>query len=170
MTREELETVVIQHMDSITTMTLAGCIDEKPWAAAVYYARRAFDLIFFSSPSSRHSMIFARNPRAAATIHGDYKGWQEIKGLQMEGEVKLISGATARAKALATYLKRYPFVREFFSGSFAVSLSVAKKVAGVELYHFRPEYILYMDNSYGFGNRWKMEVRNGQIVGDPVKE
>jgi uncharacterized protein YhbP (UPF0306 family) len=170
MTREKLERIVVQYMDSMTTMTLAGSMDEKPWAAAVYYARRVFDLIFFSSPSSRHSMIFGHNPRAAATIHGDYKGWQEIKGLQMEGEIKLISGATARAKALATYLKRYPFVREFLSDSAGVSLSMAKKVAGVELYNFRPERIFYMDNSYGFGNRWKLEIRNGQIAGDPVKE
>ncbi len=170
MTREKLERIVVQYMDSMTTMTLAGSVDEKPWAAAVYYARRAFDLIFFSSPSSRHSRIFARNPRAAATIHGAYTTWQEIKGLQMEGEVELINGATARAKALMTYLKRYPFVREFFSDSTAVSLSVAKKVAGVELYNFQPESILYVDNSYGFGNRWKLELRNGQVVGDPVKE
>jgi uncharacterized protein len=170
MTREELERIVVEYMDSITTMTLAGSMDEKPWAAAVYYARRAFDLIFFSSPSSRHSRIFAQNSRAAATIHGDYKGWQEIKGLQMEGDVKLINGATARAKALATYLKRYPFVREFFSDSAAVSLSVVKKVAGIELYNFRPGRVLYTDNSFGFGNRWKLEIRNGQIVGDPVKE
>jgi uncharacterized protein len=170
MTREELERIVIHYMDSFTTMTVACCIDEKPWAAAVYYARRVFDLIFFSSPSSRHSVIFARNPGAAATIHGDYKGWKEIKGLQMEGEVEIISGTTARAKALAIYLKKYPFVREFFSDSAAVSLSVAKKVAGVDLYHFRPKYILYMDNSYGFGNRWKMEIRNGKIVDGPVQE
>jgi uncharacterized protein len=168
MTREALERMVFRYIDAFTTMTLACCMQQKPWAADVFYARQGFDLIFFSSPSSRHSAVFAANSLAAATIHGDYRGWKEIKGLQMEGQVERVTGARARARSLTTYLKRHPFVREFFSDAEAVSLDVARKMAGVDLYAFRPLNILYVDNSAGFGTRWKLQIQDGKTVGDPV--
>jgi uncharacterized protein len=168
MTREELEGIVIRYMDSFTTMTVACCAQERPWAADVFYARQGLDLIFFSSPTSRHCTVFSANHSAAVTIHGDYRGWKEIKGLQMEGQIERIAGATVRARALATYLKRYPFVKEFFSERGAMPSQVAKKVAGVDLYGFRPFHIFYTDNEVGFGARWKLKVQEGRAIGDPI--
>jgi hypothetical protein len=168
MTKEELERIVTDYMDSCTTMTLACNSGDHPWAAAVFYARDGLDLIYFSSRTSRHSKAFSENPNAAVAIHGDYHGWKEIKGLQMEGSVKAISGASARAHALATYLKRYPFVREFFSSPLSVGVGVAKKMSKIELYLFRPDRIFYVNNEAGFGNRWRLEVREGQAVGEPA--
>jgi len=168
MTREELERIAVKFMDSFTTMTLACSLEDRPWGAAVYYARKGLDLVFFSSPQSRHSRIFSKNPLAAAAIHGDYKGWKEIKGLQMEGRVERIEGVRARAGAVATYLKRYPFAKEFISSPGAVSTGVALKAAGIDLYVFRPDRIRYMDNEAGFGTRWKLEIENGKAVGDVV--
>jgi uncharacterized protein YhbP (UPF0306 family) len=166
MTRQELERILIEFMDSFTTMNLACSHGETPWGAAVYYAREGFDLIFFSSPTSRHSTAFSENPRAAATIHGDYKGWKEIKGLQMEGTVERVTGVRALARALKTYMKRYPFAREFLSDPAGLSPSLARKVANVALYRFRPTTILYVDNEQGFGTRWKLEIEDGKAVGD----
>lgn len=166
MTRQELERIVIEFMNSFTTVNLACSQGEKPWAAAVYYAREGFDLIFFSSPASRHSTALSENPRAAGTIHGDYKGWKEIKGLQMEGTVERVTGVRALARALKTYMKRYPFAREFLSDPGAISPSAVLKVAKVALYRFRPRTILYVDNEQGFGTRWKLEIENGKAVGE----
>jgi uncharacterized protein YhbP (UPF0306 family) len=169
MTRDELEKTVLEFMDGFTTMTLACAREEQPWAAAVYYARSGFDLFFFSSPESRHAEIFAENPIAAATIHGDYTGWREIKGLQMEGTVAPVKGAVALTRALATYVKRYPFAKEFLSDPKGISGRIAKKMAKVALYVFRPEKILYVNNEAGFGTRWMLEVKDGRAVGDPVR-
>jgi uncharacterized protein len=149
-------------------MTIACSGEDRPWAADVFYARQGLDLIFFSSPTSRHCTAFSGNPAAAATIHGDYRGWKEIKGLQMEGQVERIAGAAAKARGLAIYLKRYPFVKEFFSEHGAIYSQVAKKVAGVSLYSFRPFYILYTNNETGFGTRWKLQVHKGRAVGEPI--
>ena len=168
MTREELERIVIEFMDSFTTINLACSQGDIPWGAGVYYARDRFDLIFFSSPASRHSTAFSENPKAGATIHGDYKGWKEIKGLQMEGTVERVTGIRAQARALAIFLRRYPFAREFISDPSALSASIAKKVSNVALYRFRPTKILYVDNEMGFGTRWKLEIDNGKPVGDAV--
>jgi uncharacterized protein YhbP (UPF0306 family) len=170
MTREELEKTVVEFMDSNTTITLSCSLDDRPWAAAVYYARRGFDLVFFSSPQSRHSQVFARNPRAAGTIHGEYGRWEDIRGLQIEGTVEPISSALGIARATAIYLKRYPFVSQFFSDPGAISAALASKVARVALYVLRCQSIRYVNNAEGFGRRWKLEIRDGRPVGDPVKD
>ena len=169
MTREELEGVVTRYMDSCTAMTLACSVDDKPWAATVSYARQGLDLIFFSSPASRHSVIFSQNTRAAAAIHGDYRSWKEIKGLQMEGHIHAVTTAKGKARAISTYLNRHPFVSEFLSDPLSISAQVAKKMSKVELYFFRPDTILYLDNEAGFGTRWKLEVEEGRassLVGE----
>ncbi|MFH1113149.1 MAG: pyridoxamine 5'-phosphate oxidase family protein [Pseudomonadota bacterium] len=169
MTKDQFEQTVIPFMDGITTMTLAICRQEMPWAAAVYYARQGFDLIFFSSPGSRHCEILATNPRAAATIHGEYSRWQDIRGLQTEGTIGRITSAWAQARAAAVYIKRYPFVRTFLSDPGSISAQTAAKMTKVSLYIFRPERIFYLSNADGFGNRWKLEIRDGKSVGDPER-
>jgi uncharacterized protein YhbP (UPF0306 family) len=165
MTREDLEDIVTRYMDSCNAMTLACSVDDKPWAATVYYARQSLDLIFFSSPTSRHSVIFSQNTRAAATIHGGSRGWKDIKGLQMEGHIHAVTTAKGKARAISTYLKRHPFVSEFLSDPLSISAKVAKKMSKVELYFFRPDAILYLDNEAGFGTRWKLEVEGGEASG-----
>jgi uncharacterized protein YhbP (UPF0306 family) len=165
MTREDLEDIVTRYMDSCNAMTLACSIDDKPWAATVYYARQGLDLIFFSSPTSRHSVIFSQNTRAASSIHGGSQGWKDIKGLQMEGHIHDMTTAKGKARAISTYLKRHPFVSEFLSNPLSISAKVAKKMSKVELYFFRPDAILYLDNEAGFGTRWKLEVKGGKASG-----
>jgi len=170
MTREELERKTVEFMDSCTTMTLACSLEDTPWAAAVYYARQGLDLIFFSSPRSRHATVLASNPTAAATVHGEYARWQDNRGLQLEGTVRPIRGAMALARATATYLKRHPFVKEFLTSPAAISAETAGKMSRVGLYLFRTRSVRYLDNSAGFGTRWKMEVKDGKAVGDVVLE
>ncbi len=169
MTRDELSKTVTDFMDRFTTMTLACSHEAKPWTAAVYYARQGFDLVFFSSPNSLHSTIFADNPLAAASIYGDYKLWKDIKGLQLEGRVEKITGARALASATSTYLKRHPFVKEFLSDPAAISSEVAGKMSKIAMYAFRPESIFYVNNEAGFGNRWKLEIKKGRVVSDPIQ-
>ena len=170
MNREELERMIRDIMDRNTTVTLACSLNDAPWAAAVYYARQGFDLIFFSSPRSRHAQAFAKNPGAAGAIHGQYDRWQDIEGLQLEGTVEHISSAVKLAKATAVYLRRYPFVRQFFSDPASISAAIASKVTGVALYIFRPRSIRYVSNEAGFGNRWRLDIEDGRPVGQPVKE
>lgn len=170
MTREELEKAISELMDSNTTITLACSLEDVPWAAAVYYARRDFDLVFFSDRSSRHSQAFRKNPQAAGAIHGQYSTWQEIKGLQLAGTVERITSVIERAKAAAVYLKRYPFVRQFLTEPEALSIDVAAGVAGVSLYVFRTRTVRYVSNAEGFGIRWRLEISDGRPVGEPVRE
>lgn len=170
MTGEDFERTVKAFMDQFTTMTLACSMNDQPWAAPVYYARRNYDLIFFSSPTSRHSKAFSENPRASAAVYGTYSDWKSIKGLQMEGVVEGIQSPLAVAKALASYVKRHPFVKELLKDPRTLAGELIGKTSRVQLYMFRPQTIRYLDNSIGFGSRWTQQLRNGVRLGEPVLE
>lgn len=167
MNKDELEKIVTDFMDSYTTMILACSLDDEPWSVPVYYARRTFDLIFFSSRESLHSQIFSKNTKAAASICGDHKRWQDIKGLQMTGRVMVLTKLSEITRAASTYFKRYPFARDFFSKSGFLSTALSKKTK-VALYVFCINSIRYLDNSYGFGVRWKIDIQDGRVIGSPI--
>jgi uncharacterized protein YhbP (UPF0306 family) len=169
MTLEAMVKVVTAYMDSLTTMTVACCMDGRPWTASVYYARIGLNLVFFSSPNSLHIRAFADNPLASACIHGYYDKWQEIKGLQIEGRVELVSGAQTKAEALSVYFRKYPFARQLLSDPWTMSKELVKKASTVEMYVFRSSSIFYLDNKEDFGKRWKLAVKDGVGIGDPVK-
>lgn len=170
MTLDEFHEAATVFMDSHTTMTLATSVDGEPWAAAVFYARRGYELVFFSSPGSRHSRAIAESEKVAAAIHGDYSNWRDIKGLQMEGTARKLDGPIEVAKATATYLRRYPFVSQFLKAPETISEQVIGKMSDVSLYVFQPESIRYLDNSAGFGVRWSIRLESGRPCGEPVRD
>jgi uncharacterized protein YhbP (UPF0306 family) len=149
----ELGQEILEYLKQHSTVVLSSSAGEVPWAAAVFYVSDRFDLYFFSGPDSRHSRDFAVNPRAAAAVNGHYWEWKEISGLQMEGTVEMITSKVQKGKALALYLKKYPFVKQFFDDPGSISLSAVQKVGAVEFYKFAPTLIYYLDNSKGFGER-----------------
>jgi uncharacterized protein YhbP (UPF0306 family) len=152
--------------DEVAVMTLATCVDAAPWATDVYFASDGFDLVFLSSPRSRHSRNLAVNPACAATIHPPATSWREIRGLQIEGEVQAPEGAVAKARALAAYLKKFPFARDLI----AHPAQTAGAFANATLQVLRPSRLRYLDNAVGIGTRWSLRLVDGQAVGPPELE
>lgn len=161
---EAFSTAVRAILAGEKALTLATCSDGAPWAAAVYFAPDGFDLIFYSSASSRHCRDLALNPACAAEAHPDAASWRDIRGIQMEGTAMPVSGAAGKARALACYLAKFPFARELMRSPG----EMGKLAAGAVPYRFRPSLIRYQDNSLGFGTRFRMDVENGALAG-PVR-
>ena len=91
----------VQRYLSATCMTLASHGDEGVWAAALFYANDGFAIYFLSSPTSRHCLNLAKNPRVSAAVHENYADWRQIKGVQLEGHACVLAGAEeARARRL----------------------------------------------------------------------
>lgn len=166
MTREEFESAVLDILETVPVMTLATCATDTPWATDVYFARTGFDLVYFSSSHSCHCRNLAANPACAATVHPLAATWQEIRGVQMQGEASPITGVEAKMRATAAYLGKFPFARELMSNPSAV----ARKMAKVTAHVFRPSRIRYLDNSLGFGARFTLRVENGELMGTPKPE
>lgn len=128
-------------------MTLATSGSFGPWAAAVFYVNDGFTLTFLSSSRSRHAVDLVSDARCAAAIHEDYDDWREIKGLQLEGSVRELSGAR-KIGAIARYGAKFPVIRpehapEIMRGA----------LAKVSWYEFVPDKCFFIDNSQGFGHR-----------------
>ena len=142
-TREE----ALAYLESHHVMTLATSGAEGPWAAAVFYVNDGFTLDFLSSPRSRHAGDLAANRRCAAAIHEDYPDWHDIKGIQLEGSVRQLSGAD-RLAAIARYARKFPVVRPDRAPE--LIRAALERIAWFELV---PERCYLIDNSKGFGHR-----------------
>jgi hypothetical protein len=134
----------LAYLRAHNVMTLATSGNDGPWAAAVFYASADFTLYFVSAPDARHSRNVVTHPRAAVTVQEDYRDWTAIKGLQMEGAARVISGPEQSAAA-ATYRAKFPF-----TGTVS---TLAASFARVAWYRFEPDRVFYLDNSVRFGYR-----------------
>jgi uncharacterized protein YhbP (UPF0306 family) len=133
-------------------MTLATQGGDGPWAAAVFYVHAGDDLVFVSSPNSRHGRNLALDPRCAATIHAETDDWLAIQGLQLEGRVDELQGQE-REHARQRYGARFPFARP----ENAVS-TIAQALARVHWYRLRIGRLFFIDNAHGFGQRQRFDA------------
>lgn len=145
---EQLRRKVLAYLEEHTTLTLATTDGKHPWAAALYYVNDGFNLYFLSKPGARHCRNLAAVPVVAATITGDYSSWRQIKGVQLEGRACRVEDKKERARVMALYLKKYPFVRDFLS-----SPALAKALASVSVYKIMPAALWFTDNSGGYFDR-----------------
>ena len=140
--------MVLNYLRDHQVATLATCSNEGPWAAAIFYVNEGFTLFFLSSPTSRHCISLAQNPRIAVTIHEDYADWLEIKGVQIEGVACEISGAEEE-KARRLYGKKFPVVGKLAQAPAAIVKALAK----VRWYKVVPHRLYFVDNAAGLGHR-----------------
>ncbi|OQY90030.1 MAG: hypothetical protein B6D41_10040 [Chloroflexi bacterium UTCFX4] len=136
------------YLRAHNVMTLATHGPEGLWAAAVFYVHENFDLYFLSSPSTRHSLNLAANPRVAVTIQEDYDDWRAIKGIQLEGNVTRLEGLE-QARAILLYGKKFSIV-----GNIArAPAEIARAFSRVAWYRVTPTRVYFVDNSQAFGHR-----------------
>ena len=163
MTLDQFDASVKTLLDSVTTMTLATSVDERPWATDVYFAANGYELVFFSSAAARHCQNLLANSACAATVHPPAASWREIRGLQMEGMAEPVAGVEATAHAFMVYFAKFPFARDLMSNP----LELASKLFDVSAHVFKPSRIRYLDNALGFGTRFAVRLEHGMPIGPP---
>jgi hypothetical protein len=132
-------------------MTLATTGPQGIWAAAVFYVNDGFELIFLSAGHTRHGQNITAVPHVAATIQEDYRDWQEIQGIQLEGRISLLTDVS-RETAMSRYLQKYPFLAN-------AGEKMQAAIAQVNWYLLRPERLYFIDNSLGLGHRDEIELQ-----------
>ena len=147
----------------VSTMTLATQGPEGPHAAPVYFAAQpssglkallaqggaGLRLYFFSDPESLHGRQLAANPQAAAAIYPAAEGWQDIRGLQIRGQVLRLPPGPDWESAWQCYQAKFPFV------------TVLKQAVAINaMYAFIPTWLRLVDNARGLGFRqeWKLQT------------
>ncbi len=158
--KADLTSRVREYLARHNTMTLATVdSDGAPLAAAVFYAAdEALNLIFVSSPNSRHSLNLASQPRVAATIQADNQDWRSIRGLQIEGMARPVEGAAELAHAVQVYAGRFDFLRGLLGGENAGPAVLRGPLASSRFYMLRPAWIRLIDNTQGFGHKEELHL------------
>lgn len=144
----EVREQVLDYLRDHRVVTLATGTHSDLWAAAVFYVSDGFRLYFLSSPASRHCLNLAQDPRFAATIQEDYADWMEIKGVQLEGVAREISGEEEQL-ARRLYAEKFPFVAKLAHAAEPIVNAMAK----VRWYQLVPQRLYFIDNAAGFGQR-----------------
>ena len=139
---------------AISTLTLATCNEDSPWAATVFFAADSkFNLYFVSDHRTQHGRDMAANNKVAATINPDCDNWHDVAGLQIRGQVSIVEGVE-RAKALALYFKKFPQIDALFASPEGEhEETIAKRLKAANFYKIAPAMIRVIDNEQGFGYR-----------------
>lgn len=143
---DEVRQRALDYIERHNVMTLATVGPDGPWAAALFYASEGFRLIFLSAATTRHARNVATQARVAATIQEDCRDWQQIKGLQLEGDVRRLE-ASERDVAVSLYARKFPIAGE------RAPEPIARALAKVDFYELSPARLYFVDNSRGFGHR-----------------
>jgi len=143
-----LQERVLAYLHEHNVLALATNGPEGLWSAAVFYANDGFRLYFLSGPDTRHARNVNASPLVAATIQEDYRTWQDIRGIQLEGEVVALCGDAER-RARSCYGAKFPFVAEAGKAPAAVSDALEQVV----WYELIPSRMYFVDNTVAFGHR-----------------
>ena len=135
-------------------MTLSTFDGETSWASPVYYMFSAGSFYFFSNKEARHIRDAQQAGGAcAAAVFCDDNRMENIKGLQMQGNLEKVNRKVESSLKALEYVKKFQIecdrsrIVEFFSKAYNASL-----------YKFVPESVFYMDNSIRFGFRQSVSL------------
>ena len=150
---QELKKLAADLIEEQSTMTLATAKGDVAWSAPVYYVFFKSCFYFFSDPTSRHVQESLASGQASSSIYANASTWQEIRGIQMSGQMESVSARLGNIEVIRAYLKKFPFTKDFFKPGQALDLEAFSKRFKVKLYRFRPTLAYYLDNSIRFGFR-----------------
>ncbi|MEM9345411.1 MAG: pyridoxamine 5'-phosphate oxidase family protein [Planctomycetota bacterium] len=140
---QQIETfLAVCKTASLATIDTHG----NPCAANIQYAHdNHWRLYWVSSMSSLHSVNLEQHPAAAVTIYAHQDVPDQIHGLQLRGQAKMLEGGRL-GDIHALYAQKYPFV---------TGPPYDKAMTLQLFYCFTPTWLRWIDNRKGFG--WKFE-------------
>ncbi len=157
-TKRELNELARRLVAGENTMTIATAKKNQAWAAPVYYVFVKSSFYFLSNPKSRHIAEALHSGQASSTIYVPASTWNEIRGLQMTGCIKVVTGGLEAIQVLRAYLKKYPFTKSFFNKNAPLDLESFAERFGVKLYRFIPTLVYYLDNQIRFAFRTEVTL------------
>ena len=150
---KELIDRILAYLRQHNTLTLATNGLNGPWAAALFYVNSGFDLYWLSASDTRHSVNIRTNPQVSIAIHEDYDDWRVIQGIQMAGIARSIGSPIEAKREMALFQSKFRFLQSPQN----LVLALQRALVSVQVYHFKPESVWFIDNSKGFGHRDRIE-------------
>jgi uncharacterized protein YhbP (UPF0306 family) len=146
--QEFIKSLICRYLAGNTTLSLATCHNNQPWATDLFYASDDdCRLYFVSSGKTLHCQHIAVNPHVSVAISGEVNSWEEIKGLQLDGVAAFVP-ESERDRVAEIYLAKFPALRKLHKASEILSSFLESS-----FYHITPKWIRLIDNSKGFGHK-----------------
>ena len=131
---------IVKFIKKHHVLTVATCVDNKPWTANFFYAYMEEEncFVFTTDDDTRHGKEFDANPGVAGSVVLETKIIGKIRGLQFEGEVSK-PDEELYGKVRKAYLKRFPVAMLMETNLWVLKITHAKLT----------------DNRLGFGKKVK---------------
>lgn len=105
---EEVEKLIRDYLPGVVHMSLATCMDNKPWVCELHLVYdEDLNLYFLSKPSRRHSQEIAQNPNVAGNIVVQHGLTDRPRGVYFEGTAEILAGITENSDAYKLYNTRF---------------------------------------------------------------
>ena len=88
------------------------------------------------------------NPMVSASVQDDYKNWEEIKGIQLQGRVEQLTDTDA---VIAAYSEKFPVTGP------GAPPQIARALDKIGWYSLHVELLYFIDNSKGLGHRVELD-------------
>ena len=136
MENQKIKEYIKQILIEAPFLTLATCVNNKPWTCAMIFVWDIdFNIYWLSRSDSRHSLEIEENPNVSINIsmvEKDGKG----RSLQIEGKVEIIEDKSRRYEADLNYHTRHQMV------GFLTMEEAVEETKKHKLYKFTPSIIL----------------------------
>ena len=157
--------LICRYLMQHTTMSLATCHYGQPWVTNLFYASDDRCCLYFvSRGATRHCQDIASNPQVSASISGEVADWEQIKGLQLDGLVEVVSKAD-RASVIETYLAKFPSLQKMRqSPRNTQDRLIYRILLASSFYRISPKWIRLIDNSKGFGHKVELILQPQSVL------
>ena len=149
--------IVLALLRSQSTMMLSTC-DDAGWPQATplfYYVDDDLGLHWFSADHSAHSKHILRERRVAVAVSVPTEHWREIRGVQMRGDVSVITGQARKT------------ISGLFCARFDLGAMFRLVMMQSRLFQFQPAWIRYLDNTKGLGYKFEVNLPGQTNVASP---
>jgi len=133
-----------QYLLRHNVLCLATSFHDEPWVSPVFYAVHRGQLVFLSAPHTRHSSNIKMNSTVSASVQDDYRNWEDIKGIQLQGRVVPVADASS---VISAYSDKFPV-----TGPDAPP-QIARALDKIGWYTLDVDLLYFIDNSKGLGHR-----------------
>ena len=104
----DIEKTIRDYLPQVIHMSLATCLDNKPWVCEVHFVfDEDLNLYFRSKPDRRHSVEIASNPSVAGNIVTQHKIGEKPRGVYFEGTAERLNDVDEMHPAFTLYCERF---------------------------------------------------------------
>ena len=140
---EETKGKIIQYLEGHNILNLATCKEGKPHASTLTYANEGLMLYLATFGESTKIKNIRANPDVALTVGEDYyPEAQKIKGIQYEGEARVLEDQKEVEHALELLGSKFPYLKE-------MGLLDLKSGAKTTVVKITPKWIRFIDYEKG---------------------